>query len=114
MTTVANRVPELNCQECGACCCLFTVQLSDGDELNISNELVEPWPNHKGEFVMRGTGGDVDMDNKQTGNGCAAFVGKVGAACSCAIYKSGRPWVCRNFEPGGVLCHQARRFHGLE
>jgi Fe-S-cluster containining protein len=39
---------------------------------------------------------------------CVALRGEVGRAAGCTIYEN-RPQACRNFEPGGMLCLEARR-----
>jgi uncharacterized protein len=41
------------------------------------------------------------------GNRCAALVGEVGVAASCAIYDR-RPHVCRDCMPGDDACRTAR------
>jgi len=46
------------------------------------------------------------------GDRCAALVGDVGIATSCAIYTV-RPDVCRACVPGDDACEMARRRFGL-
>ena len=46
------------------------------------------------------------------GNRCAALVGKVGVATSCAVY-SARPEVCRACLPGDDACQIARHRFNL-
>jgi Fe-S-cluster containining protein len=43
---------------------------------------------------------------------CVAFEGKLGERCGCSVYPD-RPAVCREFEPGGELCREARGRAGL-
>jgi len=46
------------------------------------------------------------------GDRCAALMGEVGVATSCAIYDV-RPEVCRECQPGDEACQMARRHFGL-
>ena len=46
------------------------------------------------------------------GDRCAALMGRVGIATSCAVYDV-RPDVCRACEPGDDACQIARAKHGL-
>jgi hypothetical protein len=85
------------CQACGACC-------------SFSAE----WPRFSLEddaALDRIPRAFVDDDRGRMrcdGDRCAALVGKVGVATSCAIYAV-RPDVCRACLPGDDACEMARR-----
>jgi uncharacterized protein len=89
------------CRACGACCSYshdwprFSLETEDRLE-RIPRELVA-----EDERGMRCTGAR-----------CAALVGIVGQATSCAIYPL-RPDVCRACSPGDAECREARRHFGL-
>jgi uncharacterized protein len=56
---------------------------------------------------------DRDLNRMRTnGHRCAALVGDVGGATSCAAYDV-RPDVCRSCMPGDDACNMARRRFGL-
>jgi hypothetical protein len=91
----------LDCNSCGACCSYSAewprLSLeSDADIARIPRELI----------AASGRG------MRCIGARCAALVGVVGQATSCAIYAV-RPDVCRTCEPGDAECLQARRHFGL-
>jgi Fe-S-cluster containining protein len=89
------------CQNCGACCAYsrnwprFTVE--DDETLALIPE----------QFVNERQSG-----MRCDGERCAALVGRVGEATSCAIYAV-RPEVCRTCMPGDPECSMARRRFGL-
>lgn len=89
-----------DCRRCGACCAYsaswprFTLE-SDDAIARIPAALVAP-----GQTGMR-----------CVGDRCAALVGTVNEAVSCAAYHV-RPDVCRSCMPGDDACRIARaRFH---
>jgi Fe-S-cluster containining protein len=88
----------IDCQDCGACCKGFTVDVESRDEgvppkMIKEDRLFGP--------VMRERDGQ-----------CIALSGKVGERVRCRIYED-RPQVCRDFSPGCLLCHKARELSGL-
>ena len=91
----------IDCQTCGACCSYSAewprLSLESDDHIaRIPRELIDD----------RGHG------MRCRGNRCAALVGVVGEATSCAIYAL-RPDVCRACAPGDPECLEARRHFGL-
>lgn len=44
---------------------------------------------------------------------CGALLGRVGVSVACVLYAV-RPRCCRELEPGGAACLDARRRAGLE
>jgi hypothetical protein len=103
--------PELDCQECGACCraAYDCVQVSRRDPVRRTHpELVV----RRGPF----------LELQRQGDRCAALHGgrseqtadgtRTLARWSCAIYDD-RPRSCREFERGGAHCLTARRRVGL-
>ena len=89
------------CRSCGACCSFsrdwprFTTE-SDSD----LDRIPRVFADHRR--------GRMQCD----GDRCAALVGAVGIATSCAVY-SVRPQVCRACEPGDAACQLARQRFGL-
>jgi uncharacterized protein len=89
------------CRACGACCAYaadwprFTLE-DDAALARIPPALVDP----------SGAG------MRCTGNRCAALIGEIGRATSCAIYDL-RPDVCRACQPGDDACTIARSHFGL-
>ena len=89
------------CQNCGACCAYsrdwprFTI------EDDAALDLIPA------RFVNARLSG-----MRCEGERCAALVGRVGEATSCAVYAV-RPEVCRVCMPGDAECAMARRRHGL-
>jgi Fe-S-cluster containining protein len=88
------------CQACGACCSFsaewprFSLE-SDADLDRIPRALID----------------DAHGRMRCHGARCAALVGEVGIATSCAVYAV-RPEVCRSCMPGDDACRMAReRFH---
>jgi Fe-S-cluster containining protein len=99
MTTEAAGTPDevsAYCQACGACCAFsrewprFSLE-SDAELEQIPAALVDD-----GRGRMR-----CDGDR------CAALIGEVGVATSCAVYAQ-RPHVCRDCLPGDLACRLAR------
>ena len=90
------------CRACGACC-------------SFSRE----WPRFSLEddaALDRIPGRFIDEDRGRMrcdGDRCAALVGEVGAATSCAVYAV-RPEVCRECLPGDDACRMARRRFKLD
>lgn len=90
------------CQSCGACCAFsrewprFTTE-SDGELDRIPSALID----------------DSLSRMRCDGERCAALVGEVGGATSCAIYAV-RPEVCRACQPGDDACRMARQRFGLQ
>jgi len=89
-----------DCQTCGACCGYKwswpVLRRDRSDAGGIPPELVRE---------------DLPL-LRTVGNRCAALVGEIGSSVRCGIYGA-RPMACRKFEPGGVLCREARRALGL-
>jgi len=102
-TTVARveTLDALDCRSCGACCSYSAEwpRLSLESDAHIAR--IPP------EFLDASGRG-----MRCTGARCAALVGVVGEATSCAIYPL-RPDVCRTCSPGDAECLQARRHFGL-
>jgi Fe-S-cluster containining protein len=89
------------CRACGACCAYSA-----------------EWPRFSLETdaqldrIPRAFIDDERGRMRCEGNRCAALVGKVGVATSCAVY-SARPEVCRACLPGDDACQMARRRFNL-
>lgn len=89
------------CRACGACCAYsaewprFSLE-TDAELARIPQAFVDD-----GRGRMR-----------CEGDRCAALVGEVGIATSCAVY-SARPEVCRACMPGDDACQMARRRFNL-
>lgn len=97
----ALTIAENPCQACGACCA------TSAEWPRFSTEDDEALDRIPVALVnARGSGMRCDGDR------CAALVGKVGKATSCAIYAM-RPEVCRTCMPGDDECAMARRKWGL-
>ena len=92
---------EAICQACGACCSFSAEWPRFSLEDDAALELIPRM------FVDDG-GGRMRCD----GNRCAALVGEVGVATSCAVYAV-RPDVCRACLPGDDACEMARRRFNL-
>ena len=91
--------PELDCENCGACCreAYGTVELGDRDGVTQTHqELVEE---HEGRRRL-----------KRVGERCIAL--SPSEPFRCQIYPD-RPQTCRDFERGGEHCLTARRRVGL-
>jgi uncharacterized protein len=89
------------CRACGACCAYsvewprFSLE-TDADLARIPRTLVD----------------DKRGRMRCEGNRCAALIGEVGVATSCAIY-SVRPDVCKACLPGDDACQTARQRFNL-
>ncbi len=89
------------CQDCGACCAFSREWPRFSLEDDAALARIPPALVDDGEGRMR-----------CDGERCAALVGEVGVATSCAIYEI-RPDVCRACLPGDDACLTARRRYGL-
>jgi len=100
-TAVGRLNSDTLCRTCGACCSYP----ADWPRFSLESEArldrIPP------EFV-----GDDKRGMRCTGARCAALVGVVGRATSCAIYPL-RPDVCAACSPGDPECAEARRHFGL-
>ena len=108
---------KLDCQTCGACCRASSymdliprrpfVDMTDTEAQEIEEKhpglvtLTVPsgWTFDPERFVMAIKPGEHGR--------CVALRGTVSKKVSCAIYES-RPATCREFEPGGEQCLEAR------
>jgi Fe-S-cluster containining protein len=91
----------IDCRRCGACCSYS----AEWPRLSLESDAhIARIPR---EFIDESGRGMRCM-----GARCAALVGVVGEATSCAIYAL-RPDVCRTCSPGDAECLQARRHFGL-
>jgi uncharacterized protein len=89
------------CQACGACCSFS----ADWPRFSLEDDAaLDRIPC---AFVDDSLG-----RMRCEGDRCAALVGDVGVATSCAIYTV-RPDVCRACVPGDDACEMARRRFGL-
>jgi Fe-S-cluster containining protein len=92
----------LACRACGACCAYsaewprFSLE-DDATLARIPDRYVHP--DHNGMRCI--------------GDRCAALVGEVGTATTCAVYDV-RPEVCRACTIGDDACTMARQRFGLE
>jgi Fe-S-cluster containining protein len=87
----------LQCQACGACCSFS----AEWPRFSLENDsALDRIPR---AFVDSG-GGRMRCH----GDRCAALLGDIGLATSCAIYTD-RPDVCRACLPGDDACQMARR-----
>jgi uncharacterized protein len=102
-TTAARRTAQdaIDCRTCGACCSYS----AEWPRLSLeSDEHIARIPPELIDERRHGM--------RCTGDRCAALVGVVGEATSCAIYAL-RPDVCRACSPGDPECLEARRHFGL-
>jgi Fe-S-cluster containining protein len=94
--TQGDEYGALDCQKCGACCAFKwswpVLRRDRSDAAGIPPEMVRT---------------DLPLLKTQ-GARCVALLGTVGQCTGCKIYDV-RPVACRNFEPGGMLCREARR-----
>lgn len=89
------------CQACGACCAYSAEWPRFSLESEAELALIPP-------ALVDDARGRMRCDGAR----CAALVGKVGVATSCAIYAV-RPQVCRECLPGDIACQIAREHFGL-
>jgi hypothetical protein len=89
------------CQSCGACCAYSKEWPRFSTEEDAELARIPPALVDDGQGRMR-----------CNGDRCAALVGDVSVATSCAIYAV-RPHVCRTCLPGDPECALARERHGL-
>jgi hypothetical protein len=89
------------CRTCGACCSYS----ADWPRFSLESEA-------RLDRIPRVLVGDEKRGMGCTGARCAALVGIVGQATSCAIYPL-RPDVCGACTPGDPECAEARRHFGL-
>ena len=90
-----------DCQACGACCAFSAEWPRFSLESDAALDLIPP------AFVD-----DAHGRMRCQGDRCAALVGEVGVATSCAVY-SVRPDVCRACMQGGDDCRMARQRFNL-
>jgi Fe-S-cluster containining protein len=93
---------ETLCRSCGACCAYSREWPRFSLEDDATLALIPRAYVDDGEAAMR-----------CNGDRCAALVGEVGVATSCAVYDV-RPDVCRACEPGDGACVTARHRFGME
>jgi Fe-S-cluster containining protein len=106
--------PAYDCRTCGACCAPYAesdcyVRLSDGDLERLQGLSLSIIDQIEGEDMIPTLGTKRDAEGKRV---CVAFEGEVGKPCGCGIYER-RPFACRVFEAGSVLCREARQTRGL-
>ena len=89
------------CQACGACCSFS----ADWPRFSLEDDAAL-------DRIPRAFVDDSLGRMRCEGDRCAALVGDVGIATSCAIYTV-RPDVCRACVPGDDACEMARRRFGL-
>jgi len=89
------------CRACGACCSYSAEWPRFALE-----------PNADLDRIPRAFIDDERGRMRCEGDRCAALVGDVGIATSCAVY-SVRPDVCRTCLPGDAACQTARRHFNL-
>jgi Fe-S-cluster containining protein len=90
-----------NCRACGACCSFSPEWPRFSLESEASLDLIPP------VYVDDAKGG-----MRCSGNRCAALIGDVGIATSCAVYAV-RPDVCKACLPGDDACQMARQRFNL-
>jgi Fe-S-cluster containining protein len=90
------------CQSCGACCSFS----AEWPRFSLESEADISW-------IPRALVDDARGRMRCNGDRCAALVGKVGVAASCAIYDR-RPDVCKACMPGDDACRTARQFFGID
>jgi Fe-S-cluster containining protein len=109
-------VPDYDCQTCGTCChSPWTgdgyVRLYEEDEERLrpySLPVIDQPQGNPGEFVRK-LGTMFDTSGRRV---CVGFTGTPGESCACRIYAD-RPFACRHYEVGGVLCRESRERFGL-
>jgi Fe-S-cluster containining protein len=85
------------CQACGACCSFS----ADWPRFSLEDDAAL-------DRIPRAFVDDDRGRMRCDGDRCAALVGQVGVATSCAVYAV-RPDVCRACLPGDDACEMARR-----
>jgi Fe-S-cluster containining protein len=98
---MASSIDLALCQTCGACCAYSREWPRFTTEDDAVLELIPR------EFIDHSRG-----RMRCSGDRCAALVGEVGVATSCAVYDV-RPDVCRACEPADEACQLARQRFGL-
>jgi len=107
-----------DCQSCGACCTtspdhLAYVNLSDNDVDRLRGTDVPIVHQEQGYSdppeVLIKLGTKLDARGRRV---CAGLDGEAGKHCECRIYEQ-RPFACRAFEAGGLLCRLTRQEMGL-
>jgi Fe-S-cluster containining protein len=85
------------CQACGACCSFS----HDWPRFSLEDDAAL-------DRIPRAFIDDSFGRMRCEGDRCAALVGEVGIATSCAVYAA-RPDVCKACVPGDDACEMARR-----
>ena len=105
--------PTYDCQQCGACCTNQDFIPASGyvnlsrDESKEMKRLGLSVVQADGSFFL-GTRARADSNHPV----CVGLHGRVGGICSCVVYDC-RPYNCRQFEVGSLLCKSARKEAGL-
>lgn len=95
----------LDCQSCGACCQSAGEVVVRLDVDRVARHLTRSVRNKMGFASWEAD--DIRIMARNPAGQCAAFRGKVGNECRCAIYAA-RPTNCREFVPGSADCLDAR------
>ena len=101
LTAVEGLNSDELCRTCGACCSYS----ADWPRFSLESEA-------RLDRIPRELVGGGKRGMRCTGARCAALVGVIGQAISCAFYRL-RPDVCRACSPGDPECGEARRHFGL-
>ena len=100
------------CQDCGACCAVYEVDIEETDWQRLPHPRRNLLAKHTGAggypYEMR-----RDVTRRDGGGRCRALAGTVGQSVRCSVYHE-RPDVCREFKRGGWQCKDARIKAGLE
>jgi Fe-S-cluster containining protein len=104
-----------DCQSCGACC--VHLGPSDGNAYVFLDREEAGRMRRLGLRVVESPLGArclaaAPHEGAWGYPACVAFEGQVGGRCACSIHPE-RPSVCREFEAGSDLCHEARERAGL-
>lgn len=103
---------DLECKECGLCCCYFDVNLFDSDLFNIASELTD-YSFNSSKPNMLGTGCGLCRETNTTNNKCVCLSGEQMRDCKCVIYNN-KPKVCNDFNSGSYMCKFVRDFYQID
>jgi Fe-S-cluster containining protein len=100
-----------DCRRCGACC--VHLGSNDGNAyVYLDREEVRRMRRLGLRVVDAARGAHCLASAPRQGVdgclACVAFEGQLGGRCGCSVYED-RPSVCREFEVGSDLCHEARK-----
>ena len=107
-------MPDLDCQQCGACCINLPANRAEGFDSWVEiaeDDAILERRDLSSKHVIYDVHGIPHLRLAPDGR-CLALRGSPGGTVKCAIYHH-RPTPCRRVQPGDALCLRYRREHGL-